>query len=290
MRSFDPLTRKIAIGESPALPDGRELLGGDSLTFRMEQYRNTAQFNEDLYREFTMRIDAVPFLKAHRDWVEKNKWGFGDRAFHYMWLLIVDHLCTSFGAAGPFLEIGVYKGQVLSAIALCAEQFGRRADLCAISPFTGNRPRSRIAGVLRRCLQPEYRRSHKLGNLYDSCDYLGACRVIFEAFGLDFDAVTVLRGLSSDPAIYEQVRSSAFAAIYIDGDHSFEGVRTDLLRYSPLIRAGGLLIMDDASCEVPGKGYFKGHPEVSRAAEMIPSLGFRNILNCGHNRIYVRLE
>jgi len=46
--------------------------------------------------------------------------------------------------------------------------------------------------------------------------------------------------------------------------------------------------MDDASCDLPGEGYFKGYSAVSTAARIVPSLGFENVLNIGHNRIYRR--
>jgi hypothetical protein len=44
--------------------------------------------------------------------------------------------------------------------------------------------------------------------------------------------------------------------------------------------------MDDASYFLEGSRFWKGHREVSRASEIIEGLGFRNILNIGHNRVY----
>jgi len=261
----------------------------DSLGARIGDYDNSAEVNEELHREFTARTNEIPFLKEHRDWVEKNQWGFGDRAFHYMWLLVAQHLCSGvFHHPPSLLEIGVYKGQVLSLLALCARQLSARLDLYAISPFKGTRNQSRIVHALRRRLQPSYQKSLDLGNLYDQGDYLEACKIIFRQFGLDFRNVTVFRGMSTDAEIYKRVEGRRFTAIYIDGDHSFEVVRQDLLTYSPLIEKGGLLIMDDASCDLPGEGYFKGYSAVSTAARIVPSLGFENVLNIGHNRIYRR--
>jgi hypothetical protein len=256
----------------------------------MKEYENSATVNEDLYKEFTTRANQVQFLKEHRDWVEKNDWGFGDRAFHYMWLLITHHLCSGAIQEAPTaLEIGVYKGQVLSLLALCAQQLGSRLGLYAISPFKGTRAQSRILHKLRWRLQTSYRNSQRLGNLYAPGDYLKACSLIFGEFGLDFNNVHVLRGLSTDAEIYKQVKGQRFSAVYIDGDHSFEVARHDVLEYAPLIEKGGLLIMDDASCDVPGTGYWKGHPAVSEAAAIVPSLGFKNVLNIGHNRVYCRI-
>jgi hypothetical protein len=47
--------------------------------------------------------------------------------------------------------------------------------------------------------------------------------------------------------------------------------------------------MDDASFNLPGaenNEYWKGHKSVSDACDIIPDLGFKNVLNVGHNRIY----
>ena len=48
------------------------------------------------------------------------------------------------------------------------------------------------------------------------------------------------------------------------------------------------LVADDAGCELPGTVFWKGHESVSRAARELPALGFTNVLNVGHNRVYQR--
>ena len=88
---------------------------------------------------FHGRTDDIDFLKAHRDWVEQNSWGFGDRAFHYMWyLLLKDDVLTRHSPS--LLEIGVYKGQVISLWALIAQHVSRPVDITAISPLEGSKP------------------------------------------------------------------------------------------------------------------------------------------------------
>ncbi len=47
--------------------------------------------------------------------------------------------------------------------------------------------------------------------------------------------------------------------------------------------------MDDASWYLEGTTFWKGHEEVSRAAEIIEDLWFKNILNIGHNRVYQKI-
>lgn len=47
--------------------------------------------------------------------------------------------------------------------------------------------------------------------------------------------------------------------------------------------------MDDSSCNIPGTKFWKGHQSVSDACFIIEDLGFKNILNVGHNRIFQKL-
>lgn len=266
------------------------LLQGDTLAKRMAGYENSASVNEALVAEFAQRTNTIPSLKAHRDWVESNLWGFGDRGFHYLWLLILQHLGAA-SSAEPLsaLEVGVYKGQVISLWALCAHRLGVDLKITAISPFAGTIARTRFIRILKRLFQPSYRKMIANHNMYHQDDYLAACQTIFKQFGLPFEKVRTLRGSSADPKIYAQAKDLLFDLVYIDGDHSFEGSRTDIVQYGPLIKPGGFLVMDDASCELPGQGFFKGHASVSKAARIIPSLGFKNVLNVGHNRVYLRL-
>jgi len=47
-------------------------------------------------------------------------------------------------------------------------------------------------------------------------------------------------------------------------------------------------VIDDASCNLPGTAFWKGHESVSRAADHWGGPGFVNVLNVGHNRVYKR--
>ncbi len=103
------------------------------------EYRPTAQQNDSPMEAFEGNTNSISFLKAHRDWVEQNSWGFGDRAFHYMWYLILrDDVLNR--ATPELLEIGVYKGQVISLWTLIAAHLQRSAMITAVSPFESARP------------------------------------------------------------------------------------------------------------------------------------------------------
>lgn len=67
----------------------------------------------------------------------------------------------------------------------------------------------------------------------------------------------------SDSIVLKQGRSEEFVEelsklqnvglIFIDGDHSYQGCKQDIEKYSPILQEGGLLVMHDYACaHVPG--------------------------------------
>src|SRR5437868_2391149 len=85
----------------------------------VREYRNTAHHNDEVYRKLTQATWADVALASHRKYIEVNRLGFGDPAFHSMWRLILGEAAARFATARA-LEIGVYKGQVISLWALLA--------------------------------------------------------------------------------------------------------------------------------------------------------------------------
>ncbi len=59
----------------------------------------------------------------------------------------------------------------------------------------------------------------------------------------------LLRGDSHAPATVDRLRAllggRPVDVLFIDGDHSYEGVRADYRSYSPLVRPGGLILLHD---------------------------------------------
>ena len=109
----------------------------DNLADHVARYENTAAGNDQVHAAFTQWTDANPLPKRHRDWVEANDWGYGDRAFHYLWWLIVNDLGKRFEAPNG-LEIGVFMGQTISLWALIAHELDIELEFARISPFEGN--------------------------------------------------------------------------------------------------------------------------------------------------------
>jgi cephalosporin hydroxylase len=58
----------------------------------------------------------------------------------------------------------------------------------------------------------------------------------------------LVRGNSRDPAIVKRVSAlipNGVELLFIDGDHTYEGVSTDYRLYSPLVRPGGIIALHD---------------------------------------------
>lgn len=266
----------------------------DDLAQWIAEYRCTADGNDHIFQRFTELTDTIPWLKAHKDFVEANDWGMGFRAFHYMWLLLLDD-CRRRQRSVSALEIGVFRGQTTSLWGLIAKEMGFEVAISAISPFSGNQPRSRFVRSLKKRLSPRYRAQKAAGSLYYDDDYYDRTKAIFEKFAGDFSAVRVHQGLSSDRAIQRAVAGGHFAVVYIDGDHSYEAVRSDIAWYALLVAPGGYLVMDDAGWFLPGRQFaeipfYKGYESVAQACATIEPMGFDNVLNVGHNRVYRRAE
>ncbi len=254
----------------------------------LASYRNDEATNDHFWKRFLELSYSVDFISNHRDYTEKYKLGFGDRAFHYMWYLIINHLSRTKEIV-DCLEIGIYKGQILSLWGLIAKEIGLQINLTGISPLEGNFRKTNYFIFNLMKLNPKFRKTIKQGNHYEYDDYYNIIKKLFEHFELDFDKLNLLKGFSNDPKILDKLSDKKYDIIYIDGDHSYEGVIADLKNYVPKLKPDGFLVMDDASFFLPGTLFWKGHEEVSKAAEIIPELGMKNILNIGHNRVFVRI-
>jgi predicted O-methyltransferase YrrM len=252
-------------------------------------YENSAEHNDELHRRLTAAAWAEPLLAEHRRHVEKNDLGFGDPAFHAMWLRLLEAASRRFGTV-RVLEIGVFKGQVISLWSLLARERGIQLEVSALSPLTGQpAPRSVLINWFRYRLSRRFREKVDNGNFYANADYAAVIRQLFDRFGLEFDRVRLYRGFSTDPNILRMLEGEKFHLIYVDGDHTYEGALHDFTVFGPKVLPGGWLVADDAGHELPGSGYWKGHESVSRATRALPALGFKNVLNVGHNRIFERV-
>jgi len=256
---------------------------------RVRAYTPTAEHNDRLFAEFTTLTWADPDLTRHRRHVEANQLGFGDPAFHALWAELLATAHARFGSVEA-LEIGVYKGQVISLWSLLAKLHGWPVRVHAITPLVGQPMprfgwwRSLLFRVSRR-----FRERVQSGDFYAAEDYESIVRAHFSVHGLDFNRIRLVRGLSTAPGVQAAVVSDRFHLVYIDGDHTYEGASADIRHYAPKIVKGGWLVMDDAAFDQPGTSFWKGYETVSRACLLLPDLGFKNVINVGHNRVFERI-
>ena len=242
-----------------------------SLRQLQKEWKDTPEHHQLVHESFCALTNADPRLKAHRDWVEQNVFGFGERSFHWMWKLIVDELPQDFA----FMEIGVFRGQVLSLVELLAARMGKRAERVAVTPL------SSVDGHWESNYAADIARIHiQFG--------LSGKFALVQALSTDREAIKCSRRIARD--------LGGFDVLYIDGGHAYETARSDILHYLPLVKAGGLLVIDDSasSLHMPF-GYFQGIADVSRATDELlppatPSREWEFLFSVVHNRVWRRKE
>jgi cephalosporin hydroxylase len=76
---------------------------------------------------------------------------------------------------------------------------------------------------------------------------------LYKSFAKGGQRIYLLRGDSHDPRTLEEVErilgGERVDFLFIDGDHTYEGVKSDFEMYSPLVREGGIVALHDI---VPG--------------------------------------
>jgi predicted O-methyltransferase YrrM len=206
-------------------------------------------------------------LVEHRRWFQtppRSPRGFGEDAFHVLWYLLLEEFKPA-----NFLEIGVFRGQVISLIALWARMRGTACEIHGISPFTA---------------------AEDSVSAYPDLDYYQDTLANFDQFRLP--RPQLLRDLSTAPEALELVRSRGWEMIYIDGNHDYEIAHEDWEACSRALKPGGIVVLDDAGLSsnyhapVFASG---GHPGPSRVAREIDRSAFREILQIGHNRAFQKI-
>lgn len=233
----------------------------------IKEYKDTELCNGSVIIDFNLGTDSISWLKEHRDFIEASYqkgviYGHGARCLQYMWKLVVDQMPTEFS----FLEIGVYKGQILSLIELCANKANKKPKIVGVTPL----------------FDPDFAK-------YNRMPYIEG---IFRNFSLTMENTTIIDGKSQDEKILELVNNlGPFDIVYIDGDHSYQATVDDIKNYDKCLKSGGFMIVDDASNfkKIPTyASSFKGIIEVSEAVrdtlEKDPS--YEDLLTCMHVRIF----
>jgi predicted O-methyltransferase YrrM len=182
-----------------------------------------------------------------------------------MWSLIVREIRPE-----QFLEIGVYRGQVISLVSLLQQALNVQGSVTGISPFLP-------AGDSVSQYRPDI-------------DYKADTLRNFERFSLPKPAL--IEAYSTDPVAAERVRSRLWDLIYIDGNHDEDVVRADWKLCAEQIRPGGMIVLDDSGLSTsykPPAFATRGHPGPSRVAAELDRRAFQEVLQVGHNRVFQKL-
>ncbi len=201
-------------------------------------------------------------LIEHREYFKKNQRGFGEDAFHAMWYELIREYRPK-----NMIEIGVYRGQVISLWTLIAKEIDLECEIHGISPFTsvGDEVSSYISNI----------------NYYE--DVLDN----FKYFSLKIPSLH--KGLSTDEEMIEVIKSREWDLIYIDGSHDYEVVKSDFEACSKALSPEGIIVMDDSAFYngfKPPAYSSKGHPGPSRLTDEIDRDLFKEVLSVGHNRVF----
>jgi len=219
----------------------------------------------EIVADYTAKVNADPFLKSYRDWIEANAFGFGERCFLWMWKRIVDEMPEEF----TFLEIGVFRGQILAIVEYLADKAEKDATRYGITPLDTS-------------------------DGHWESDYAADINRVHEEFKI-MKGYQILKGSSTDPAIIATAgKIRGVDVLYIDGGHAYDVVRSDIENYAPLVKPGGYLVIDDCNnrLDMPD-GYFRGIESVSKAVdEVFPPFtkndDWEYIGSVVHNRILRR--
>lgn len=210
-------------------------------------------------------------LKPFREFIKTNAYGFCDDAHHVMWRELVKLLPDNFS----FLEIGVFKGQIIALIAQLSKRYGKTSNIYGVTPLSN--------------LGDKY-------SVYDNLDYSTEIQNLFKTFSLDFNLEKqILNGLSTDENIKNKLRElKPFDLVYIDGGHDYDTVVSDIALVKEITNIDSYIVTDDSSCykNLHGLPIFTGHKEVCDAIKDVlePDKDFIEVVCVGHNRVFKKIS
>jgi hypothetical protein len=228
-----------------------------------ESTQDPNRFYLDCFRYF--HSAALPCeLQQHRHYFTRRKRGFGEDAFHVMWFLLFREFRPR-----NFLEIGVYRGQVISLVSLLAKLHDTACDVYGVAPFSSE--------------------GDQVSKYPTHIDYFKDTLTNFARFGLP--PPSLLKAFSTDEPALQLISSRAWDMIYIDGNHDYSIAKRDWEACSKNLKPGGIIVLDDSALTTryePPTFATAGHSGPSRVAAEIESRAFAEILQVGHNRVFQR--
>lgn len=200
-------------------------------------------------------------LKSHRQYFSVNARGFGEDAFHSMWLSLFAEFRFK-----NCLEIGVYRGQTMSLWSILQDYFEIKGKVTGCSPLDES--------------GDEY-------SSYSELDYREDIRQNFRAVGATPGSIIPFPSQSEEAQ--ELLKDMKFDLIYVDGSHDYEDVKADIRTAKALLHPRGILVLDDAALFTdyrPLLGSFAGHAGPSKAALAEETKSLERLGSCGHNIVF----
>jgi len=225
---------------------------------------------DEIYDKFLNEYYNDPLLVNHRSFIESNYLGFGERPFHVIWRELVKTLPDNFN----FLEVGVYKGQILSLVKLLSDSSNKKINYIGVTPLNNSGDKF---------------------STYEVVNYSKIITDLFKHFNLDFDIQkNIINGLSTDNSVKNKIKKNGpYDLIYIDGGHDYDCVVSDIKLMIDVSKKGSYVVFDDSSCyKNLSKDKFKGHIDVCNAIKdnLENNNHFVELICVGHNRVFKRIK
>jgi hypothetical protein len=161
------------------------------------------------------------------------------------------------------LEIGVYRGQVVSLWSALSKSLNFDCKITGLSPFSS------------------------VGHDHYSNDinYLEDTKNNFDFFKLPY--CEFVQELSTSENAIKYMKSKKWDLIYIDGNHDYEIALSDFLIAQDNLSENGIIVMDDSSLyfDYTNRG-FPGFPGPSKVAKENAMKTMELIGGVGHNNIF----
>jgi len=252
--------------------------------FNLQYWKNTSKYNTgfggslmEIKSQFTTRNEIYRFMnylfnfglnkeiKEHRSYFSLEFRGYGEDALHAMWWILFKEFKPK-----SCLEIGVYRGQVISLWALISKLIDNQVDISGISPFSSS--------------------GDGVSDYLKGLNYFEDVKQNFALFSSQ--TPNLFKGFSNDPHSIEFIEKGNWDLIYIDGSHDYDVAMNDYLVCKKALVKGGLLILDDSSLYTdyhPPKFGFAGHPGPSKIVIENALNEMEFVFAVGHNNVFRKL-
>ena len=71
------------------------------------------------------------------------------------------------------------------------------------------------------------------------------------------NTIKLIKGNSNSMRVIDQVKEHTYDVIFIDGDHTYDGVKNDFVNYYPYLSKHGVMVFDDFNKANTNKGVYR---------------------------------